>query len=155
MPLASSRSAAEKRAKEVQEEKARQERRERLSLPRHARSATRVTQDSAKRRRQAREASEERTKKQIKAPPSDCNDESKGDPEATKENMDTDMASPTSGINKRDAPEEEQLQILSPTPYWKVSVLQGCVGLSGCSSGAAHKEGFHRSIIMCAGRIAT
>jgi hypothetical protein len=147
MPLASSRSAAEKRAKDFQEEKAKQERKARLSLPRHSRSGTRVTDDSAKRRRHAREASEERSKKLSKSTTNDTGtEEIKVDPEAIKENRDSDMGTPTTGTNKRDAPEEEQQMILSPTPYWKVRrQRQGCLVLSSLCLGVAHKEEFHRS----------
>ncbi|CAB9527007.1 Kinesin-like protein [Seminavis robusta] len=118
MPLASARGASEKRTKELQEEKARREKRERvdkgrMSLPRTTtRSTTRVGPENVKRRRQAREASEERMKKQIKAPPAKAkHDETMQlDDGSIKENI----GSPTANVAPADP-----LPISSPTPYWK------------------------------------
>jgi hypothetical protein len=116
MPLASSRSASEQRAAAVKAERERKERRERISLPKTIRSSTRVTRDSVKRRRESRAMSVERSKKQVKPDPQ----EEPNDPEnaeASKENQVVIM----SPERKQQPSSDEPLQILSPTPYWKVS----------------------------------
>ena len=112
MPLASSRTASEKRAAVVKAEKEQKERRERISLPRTARSSTRVTRDSVKRRRNSRAMSEERMKKQVKA--ADDNDADS----VAKENNPSHGSPPP-----RRKQSQPPLPILSPTPYWKVRVV--------------------------------
>lgn len=102
MPLASSRESSEKRAAVVQAEKKEQERRRRISLPKTCRSTTRVTCESAKRRRSSRAMSEERMKKQSKQTE---------DKDPAKENF----GSPSQTKKTEAAP------VLSPMPYWKVS----------------------------------
>ena len=112
MPLASSRTASEKRAAAVQAEKAEKERREKISLPRNCRSSTRVNRESVKRRRNSRAMSEERMRKQVKG-----DDDSVNTRTSAKEN------NPSNGSPPRRKPSVPPLPILSPTPYWKVRVL--------------------------------
>lgn len=109
MPLASSLSSTQKRAAAIQAEKEEQERRRRISLPRSCRSTTRVTRDSAKRRRASRAMSQERMNKQIRTQENDTDTDSK------KENAVTSPKAQKKRAAADDAP------ILSPTPYWKVS----------------------------------
>lgn len=116
MPLASSRSASEKRQAEVKAERERQERRNRLSLPKTIKSTTRVTRESVKRRRDSRAQSIERSKKQVKSQPKDEHPKAKGNGDATKENQVVIM----SPERKQPAASAAPFQILSPTPYWKV-----------------------------------
>jgi len=109
MPLASSRSAAEKRAERIEQERREKERRERLSLPRNCRSSTRVTRENVKRRRLSRAMSEERTIKKQNS--NDDNDTIT----TCKENKRQQLTSPPK--RKAGIP---PLPVLSPTPYWKV-----------------------------------
>ena len=115
MPLASSLEATQKRAVAVKAERERLERRERISLPKTIRSSTRVTRESVKRRRESRAQSVERSKKQVKPQPKEEN-VPKEDAEAMKENHAVVM----SPEKKQGFTSDEPLQVLSPTPYWKV-----------------------------------
>ena len=100
-------------------ERERKERRDRISLPKTIKSSTRVTRDSVKRRRESRAMSIERSKKQVKAQSKE-EEEKTQETEASKENQGNIM----SPERKQEEGLNEPLQVLSPTPYWKVSQVK-------------------------------